>query len=69
MFDIPSHCAARETQLKEAGLHIDDILKRARVNRSSWTGWKCRGVSPQVSTLQRVEQEIERALASKGQPV
>lgn len=66
MFDIPSHCATRETQLKEAGLHIDEILNRAGVDRSSWTGWKCRGVSPRMDTLQRVEEEIERALAKSS---
>lgn len=64
MFDIPSHCAAREEQLKAAGLHIDEILQKAGVDRSSWTGWKCRDVSPRMKTLQRVEEEIERALAT-----
>jgi len=66
MFDIPSHCKARERQLVEAGLHIEEILQRARVDRSSWTGWKCRGISPRISTLRRVEDEIERALAERA---
>jgi transcriptional regulator with XRE-family HTH domain len=67
MFDIRSHCEARELQLKEAGLHIEDVLRRAKVDRSSWTGWKCRNVSPRLSTLKRVENEIERVLAQAGQ--
>lgn len=66
MFDIPSHCTSREKQLKDAGIHIDEVLERAGVDRSSWTGWKRRNVSPRMSTLQRVEEEIERALAARG---
>lgn len=62
MFDIPSHCKARERQLSEAGLHIADILRSAGVDRASWTGWKHRGISPRMATLQRVEEEIEKAL-------
>lgn len=65
MFDIPSHCKTREAQLEKAGIHIADVLQRAGVDRSSWTGWKHRNVSPQLSTLQRVEEEIEKALATK----
>jgi len=65
MIDIPSHCEAREKQLSEAGLHIADVLKRAGVDRASWTGWKHRGISPRLSTLTRIENEIEKALAER----
>lgn len=67
MFDIPSHCAAREKQLQDAGISISDILERANVDYSSWTGWKYRSVLPRLSTLQRVEAEIEKALAERGE--
>lgn len=66
MFDIPSHCDAREKQLKAAGLHIDEILQRVGVDRSSWTGWKCRNVTPRLDKWLLVESEIERALAEAG---
>lgn len=66
MFDIPSHCAAREEQLKAAGLHIDEILQKAGVDRSSWTGWKCRNVKPRLDKWMLVEGEIERVLAGAG---
>lgn len=64
MFEISSYCEAREKELQAAGVHIADILKAANVDRSSWTGWKHRGVSPRLDTLKRVQEEIERALAS-----
>lgn len=66
MLDIPSHCAERETQLKDAGLHIDEILQRAGVDRSSWTGWKCRNVTPRLDKWLMVDSEIDRALASRA---
>lgn len=63
MFDIPSYCTTRETELEKAGIHIAEILKRAGVDRSSWTGWKNRGKLPQLKKLERVDREIKRALA------
>jgi transcriptional regulator with XRE-family HTH domain len=62
MYDIPSLCRTRETQLEQAGLHIQDVLKRAGVDRSTWTGWKHRSISPRMDTLQRVEEEIAKVL-------
>lgn len=67
MFDIPSYCTTRETQLEKAGIHIADVLKRAGVDRSSWTGWKNRGKLPQLSKLKVIDEEIEKALAEVGQ--
>lgn len=64
MIDIPSHCETREKQLSAAGLHIADVLRAAQVDRASWTGWKHRGISPRMSTLQRIDDEIELALAN-----
>lgn len=64
MFDIPSHCETRERQLKDAGLHIADVLKRAGVDRSSWTGWKRRNIKPRLDKFFKVESEIEKALAA-----
>jgi hypothetical protein len=68
MLDIPSHCSAREQQLKDAGIHIDEVLGRAGVDRSSWTGWKCRNITPRLDKWLQVDGEIERALeaAKKG---
>lgn len=65
MLDISSHCEARENQLREAGYHIADILKSAGVDRSSWTGWKKRGIRPRMDTFHRVEDEIERVLSGR----
>lgn len=67
MFDIPSHCDTREKQLTAAGLHIADILQRAGVDRSSWTGWKRRNIRPRLDKFLKVEAEIDRALAEAGQ--
>lgn len=64
MFDISSHCETRERQLKEAGLHIADVLKSAGVDRSSWTGWKCRNIKPRLDKFLKVESEIDKALAA-----
>jgi transcriptional regulator with XRE-family HTH domain len=63
MFDISSYCEGREKDLQAAGIHIADILKRAGVDRSSWTGWKHRGISPRLDTLRRVDEEIAKELA------
>ena len=65
MFDIPSYCEAREKELQEAGISIVDVLARAKVDRSSWTGWKYRGVLPRMSKLKQLDAEIDKALASR----
>jgi hypothetical protein len=65
MLDISSHCVAREKQLNDAGLHIDEILQRAGVDRSSWTGWKCRNVTPRLDKWLLVDGEIDRALSER----
>lgn len=62
MFDISSYCATQEKELQAAGIRIADVLERAGVDRSSWTGWKHRGISPRLSTLKRVQEEIDKAL-------
>lgn len=65
MFDIPSYCEAREKELQKAGVSLVDVLERAKVDRSSWTGWKYRNVAPRLSTLRRVDAEIERTLNAR----
>lgn len=65
MFDISSYCEAREKELQAAGVHIAEVLKRASVDRSSWTGWKHRGISPRLDTLKRIDEEIAKALAAE----
>lgn len=67
MIDIPAHCVTREDQLRAAGISIAEVLERVGVDRSTWTGWKHRNISPRLSTLNRVEQEIERALANPAE--
>jgi hypothetical protein len=66
MFDIPSHCQTREDQLIAAGLHISEVLEKAGVDRSSWTGWKCRQIRPRLDKWMKVEAEIDAALAKAG---
>lgn len=62
MFDIPSLCIKLERDLQKAGLHIEDVLRQAGVDRSSWTGWKRRGVSPRIDTWLRAEGSIKAAI-------
>lgn len=62
MFDISSYCEARERELAKAGVHIADVLKRAGVDRSTWTGWKHRGVNPRLSKLSVIDAAIKEAL-------
>lgn len=63
MFDIPSHCETREKELAAAGLHIQTVLDGIKVDRSTWTGWKCREILPRLSKLRQVDEAIDRALA------
>lgn len=64
---MPSFAIEKELLLQTAGVPIAEVLRRAKVDRSTWTGWKKRSIEPRLSTLKRAEAEIAKALANPEQ--
>lgn len=50
---MPSDIPTMERCLSEAGVSVDQFCDRAEINRSTWTRWKRRTVSPTLDAWDR----------------
>ena len=56
--NIEDEVSEVEKKLKASGLKVDDVLRLAKVDRSTWTRWKSGASIPRLDTWRSVERAI-----------
>lgn len=50
---------ALEAKIKSRGLRVDDVLRRAGIDRSTWTRWKAGTTVPRLDNWRALEKAID----------
>jgi len=54
---------AFQERIKNLDLRVDDVLRRAGVDRSTWTRWKAGTTVPRLDTWRAMERAVEDLLS------
>jgi hypothetical protein len=62
---ISEQVASLEARAQAAHITIAEILREARVDRSTWTRWRNDRTSPRMDNWQAVNEAADRLIASR----
>ena len=56
---------AFEAEIKNSGLRVDDVLRQAGIDRSTWTRWKAGTTVPRLDNWRSMERAVEALMVER----